>query len=136
MHTLIIDDDDISIYLSKQALKTAGISGNVSSFLSAEKALIFLKQNSFVNIPDIIFLDINMPVMNGWEFLQALQPYEQQLTGRCHIYILTSSLALSEKIKSKDYALVNGFIHKPIHQKDIHIIFSRIEVENYPNKIE
>lgn len=129
MQTCIIDDDNISVYLTKHILRLAGISDNITSFLSAEKALDFLKQHVSDNLPELIFLDLNMPVMNGWEFLEALSPYEQQLTGKCHIYILTSSLDLSDTVRAKDYAMVSGLIHKPLNQVDVQVILSQIEEE-------
>lgn len=67
----------------------------------------------------MVFLGLNMPVMNGWEFLDALAPYEQELRGSCHIYILTSSLALADLEKSKRYNLVAGLIHKLLDSGEI-----------------
>jgi CheY-like chemotaxis protein len=129
MNTYLIDDDHISNFLTEKALKREGFSNNIASFLSGEEAFAFLVENLAAQIPDVVFLDLNMPVMNGWEFLEALKPYEDQLTGRCHIYILTSSLALSDTARSKDYALVSGLIHKPLDREDIQTILSQLEDE-------
>lgn len=129
MKAFIIDDDSLSIYITEYTLKFAGFSENISSFMSAEAALSFLKQSISANTPEMIFLDLNMPVMNGWEFLEELKPYERELMGRCRIYILTSSLDLSDTVKWKDYQLVEGLIHKPIDKEDIDIILSQIKEE-------
>jgi CheY-like chemotaxis protein len=61
----------------------------------------------------VIFLDLNMPEMDGWEFLQALQPRQQELAGRVKIYILTSSLDQQDQQTARDYPLVAGFLLKP-----------------------
>lgn len=74
----------------------------------------------------MVLLDLNMPVMNGWEFLDALVPYEQELRGSCHIYILTSSLALADLEKSKRYNLVAGLIHKLLDSGEIRTIRSQL----------
>ena len=77
----------------------------------------------------VFVVDLNMPVMNGWEFLEALAPHQQELLGRCHIYILTSSLALSDLEKSKKYELVSGLIHKPIDSGEIRAIQAQLQEE-------
>lgn len=127
MKIFIIDDDNISIYLTIHVLKSAGFSENISSFLSAEEALQALLQKMATDVPQVIFLDLNMPGMNGWEFLEALAPYKQQLLGLCRIYVLTSSLDLSDSAKSEEYELVCGFIHKTIDEADIEVICSSLE---------
>lgn len=129
MKTYLIDDDHISNFLTEKALKREGFSNNISSFLSGEEAFAYLVAHLDQEVPEVIFLDLNMPVMNGWEFLEALHPYEHLLAGKCRIYILTSSLALSDTARSKDYALVSGLIHKPLDREEIQAILSQIEDE-------
>lgn len=132
MKTFIIDDDNISMYLAKHILKATGYPEEVCCFLSAENALQELLQDIPTNVPQIIFLDLNMPGMNGWKFLEALTPYKQQLLGRCQIYILTSSVDLSDITKAEEFELVRKFLNKPIGSAEIKAIMS--EVENEPAK--
>ena len=127
MKTYIIDDDKISIYLTRHLLKTAGFSEDIAFFLSAEEALQTLLKNIGNHMPRVIFLDLNMPGMSGWDFLDALAPYKYQLLGQCRIYILTSSLDLADMAKSEEYELVNGFIHKTISQENIQVILAEME---------
>ena len=96
MKTYLIDDDVLGIYLTEHLLRREGFSQSITSFQSAELALQTLLHDSGSRPPDVIFLDLNMPLMSGWDFLDALAPYRRQLLGRCHIYILTSSLALAD----------------------------------------
>ncbi|MET4108057.1 response regulator [Hymenobacter sp. UYP22] len=127
--TYLIDDDTLSIYLTEQLLRAEGFSTSISTFHSAAQALGRLVQDTEDTPPRVVFLDLNMPVMNGWQFLDALQPYESQLQGRCHIYILTSSLALTDLEKSREYNLVSGLIHKPIDTEEIRAIQAELTDE-------
>ena len=80
-------------------------------------------------MPEVIFLDLNMPAMNGWQFLDALAPYADQLRDRCHIFVLTSSLALADMEKAQTYDLVAGLIHKPIDRGEIRAIRAQLQAE-------
>lgn len=123
MHIFLIDDNSTSVFLTERLLKRdEGASDQISTFLSATDALQSLTQIPPADLPQIILLDLNMPVMDGWEFLEALKPHEQLLQGRCSIYILTSSLAPSDASKSREYALVTGLIPKPIDRSAIQMI--------------
>ncbi|SNR80400.1 response regulator [Hymenobacter mucosus] len=115
MRTFLVDDDFISVFLTEKLFQREGFGEGLHSFESPEKALdSVLHAISQESVPDVILLDLNMPVLNGWDFLSALQPYEAQLTGRCFIYILTSSLAPADQVRSEEFPLVIGFIHKPL----------------------
>jgi CheY-like chemotaxis protein len=127
MKTYLIDDDSLAIYLTEQLLRTEGFSNSICTFQSAAEALQTLVKEKDDAVPEVVFLDLNMPMMNGWQFLDALAPYEEELRGSCHIYILTSSLALTDLEKSKEYDLVAGLIHKPLDSEEIRAIQSQLE---------
>ena len=130
MKTFIIDDDTISMYLAKHILKATGYPEEVCCFLSAENALQELLQNIPTDVPQVIFLDLNMPGMNGWKFLEELTPYKQQLLGRCQIYILTSSVDLSDIAKSEEFELVRKFMNKPISSAEVQAVMSELGNES------
>jgi len=129
MQTFIIDDDSIIHFLTKHTLQKAKYPGSITSFLSAKEALRVLVQDIPTNIPQVIFLDLNMPVMNGWEFLEALTSYKQQLLGRCRIYILTSSVDLSDIAKAETFEFVGGYINKPLTPANIKAVLAPMENE-------
>jgi CheY-like chemotaxis protein len=126
MTTFLIDDDPISNYLTETLLREEGFVLPVRTFESAEEALHVLTRNLDVDIPTVVFLDLNMPVMNGWQFLDALGPYVSRLRNRCRVYILTSSLALDDQEKAATYELVDGLIHKPLDRAEIHAISAQL----------
>jgi CheY-like chemotaxis protein len=122
MHTILIDDDFISVFLTEKLLRREEFSEHITSFQSPQQALEHVQQAIPDNVPDIILLDLNMPLMSGWDFLDAIRPQEAQLAGRCLIYILTSSLAPTDKIRAKEYGLVAGVIHKPLDRAKVQAI--------------
>ncbi|WP_022821958.1 response regulator [Hymenobacter norwichensis] len=126
MDILLIDDNSTSVFLTEMLLKREGVSSNIHSFFTAKEALRYIQQSLPDRVPAIVFLDLNMPVMDGWEFLEALKPYEQQLAHRCHIYVLTSSLATADATKTKDYSLVSGLIHKPMDSQMLRVIWAEV----------
>jgi CheY-like chemotaxis protein len=128
MKTLIIDDDPISSCLTEMVLKLEGFTDNTITFSSAEESLHFLTSSTGEETPKVIFLDLNMPTMNGWQFLQALKPYESNISQDCAIYILTSSIDPSERHMAKDYASVKGFISKPLTEEHINDIRNELKV--------
>jgi CheY-like chemotaxis protein len=125
MKTYLIDDDHISIFITAQTLRLENFSEDIQTFHSAEDALDrLLGETGIKERPQVIFLDLNMPGMNGWEFLETIKPYENQLISTCRIYILTSSLDFADTMRIKDYPLVTDLLHKPIGPEDIQVILA------------
>lgn len=119
MRIYIVDDDQLSIFLTKNMLALEDLTHDVCTFLSGKEALEALNAADVNSIPDILFLDLNMPMMDGWEFLNALAPLTQVVCKKCSIYVLTSSLDISDINRLKDYPFVSGLLHKPIRSEDI-----------------
>ncbi|OGX82880.1 response regulator [Hymenobacter glacialis] len=125
MKTYLIDDDALAIYLNEHLLRTEGFSTCICTFQSAQGALDTLLEKT-KKVPKVVFLDLNMPMMDGWEFLDALTPHQEALRGSCRIYILTSSLAMQDLEKSKQYDLVAGLIHKPLDARELQELKARL----------
>ncbi|MDF7811638.1 response regulator [Hymenobacter sp. YC55] len=126
MRTVLVDDDYISVFLTEKILKREGLSEGLCSFQSPEEALRHVQQSIPNEVPDVILLDLNMPVISGWDFLMALRPYEAQLVGRCFIYVLTSSLSPSDTDRVHEFPLVAGLIHKPLDDLQIQTIHAQV----------
>lgn len=119
MLTYIIDDDAISLFLIEQMLRLEGVGSPIRTFAGAEEALRVLLAAPVAEAPAVVLLDLNIPVMSGWDFLEALAPHAAALAGRCRVYLLTSSLALADMDRAQGHALVAGVIHKPLGEAEI-----------------
>ena len=123
INIFIIDDDPISIFLTEMSLEKEGGQARLKSFQSAQQALEVLEFQSTEVLPDIILLDLNMPEINGWQFLEAFRLLPAaKYQGKCAIHILTSSLDIVDIRKAHASELIKGIIHKPISSEDISVI--------------
>ena len=114
----VIDDYSISLVTANQAIKQHGFFGKITTYSEAQLALDYLinNQNNPAVLPNVILLDLNMPIMNGWEFLEALEELAPNLINLIDIYILSSSVDPGDIQRSKKYTSVNGFLSKPLAQ--------------------
>lgn len=128
---LLVDDDTITNKLNTMVLEKSGVVEHIDIAKNGEEALEFLKKpmvdESFPR-PELILLDINMPVMNGWEFLEAYKTMPEEYQGGIVIMMLTSSLNKTDELKSKNYK-IDKFIKKPLTVDK----FLSIVEEAFPN---
>lgn len=125
MKVFLIDDDPISLFLTQTKILLINPNLTVQTFLSALQGLEALRALLEAEVPEIILLDLNMPEMDGWDFLEELKSIDSNFLRACQIYILTSSLDNYDEIISKDYSIVKGILHKPIKEEDIQFILAQ-----------
>jgi CheY-like chemotaxis protein len=117
---ICIDDDPLCLLLAEVVLKQSNVTNEIHLAESGPAALSLLNrihstgQQASQDLSTLIFLDLNMPVMNGWEFLDAFNKDYQHLCDRVKIVILTSSIDTADIIKSRQYKIVSDYISKPI----------------------
>ncbi|NRA13377.1 MAG: response regulator [Crocinitomicaceae bacterium] len=115
---LIIDDDKFSIMFCEFMLRvTMNYNGEINSRLSGYLGIEYLKKAALdedKGLPDIILLDINMPGMNGFEFVKAFQEIISYFKKEICIYMLTSSLSLVDKNTADEFKEIKGFLYKPL----------------------
>ena len=117
----VIDDDAIYQTIINKLIQKSGVFSVLSSFINGKEAIIALN-NSLENddsIPDIILLDINMPVMDGWEFMEEIKRIKSKISKKIIIYIVSSSIALEDRNRSKTFTDIIGYIPKPITVADL-----------------
>ncbi len=117
---LCIDDDDEYNFLTQEAFYDYQYKGELTFFTSGEEAMKHLEQADAM--PDFIILDINMPSMNGWDFLDEFESKALRNAEKIHIFMHSSSVFDSDRERASTYKSVRGFIAKPILQEDIEMI--------------
>lgn len=113
---MVIDDSPIDRLLVEKMVRKAAFAEDVIGFESAKAALTYFKDNAEVenSIPEILFLDINMPEMNGFDFLDECKTLMERLKIKCRIIMLSSSLHSEDKNRALEHPYVEGFINKPL----------------------
>lgn len=120
---IIIDDDPAALFLYAEIIKEFKFTKDLTTFKDALKALDFLQQ-----IQDeekrIILLDLNMPMMSGWDFLDHIKDYPKK--DYLSIFILTSSVNKADKDRALAYDYVTHFFEKPLSEEHIKIMLEGI----------
>jgi CheY-like chemotaxis protein len=114
INLLVIDDDDINIFIIKKIVEKTGYEAQMVAKTNGQLAVDYLTelQATGQTLPHLILIDINMPVLNGWEFLEA---YEKLgIDHDIDMYMLSSSVYENDIEKAKTYKTVKGFISKPL----------------------
>ncbi len=126
---LVIDDDEISNFIYTRVISASGIVENIKSCMSGQEALDYLKdicQNNPEQFPAMIFLDINMPVMNGWDFLEQYnQIIPKEFQKNSVLCILSSSVYKDDIDKANTYTQVKEYVPKPLTTDSLKALFNK-----------
>ena len=112
----LIDDDPIYLTLARKIISSADERYQITEFMKADEAIDFLADNlrNAHLLPDIIFVDLSMPVMDGWSFLDQYEIIADGMSKAVDLYIVTSSISMKDVNRSKNYDVVKDFFVKPI----------------------
>ncbi len=111
---LIVDDDALNNLICRKVIKKAVPDAEIVTFLEPEHGLDYLLNLAPHAKPVLLFLDINMPTMTGWEFLSQFERYDEGIRNRVVVYILSSSVDERDIEKAHSNILVKGFYSKPL----------------------
>ncbi len=115
---LLVEDDPITVMVCERIIKMTSFAEKVISCQNGKLAFDYLLSlRDIGTLPKIIFLDINMPVMNGWDFLSELDKVKSDFKEMPDIYLLSSTVDPEDYTKAKDFSLVKDFISKPLSKE-------------------
>lgn len=122
----LIDDDEVYQFLCKKTIEKSQLVKNIMIFSNGKDAIDFFLENAtnITNLPDVIFLDIDMPLMDGWQFLEEYIPLKLDIKKEIIIYIVTSSSHPSDVSHAKEISDVTGYLIKPITTESFNAIMN------------
>lgn len=121
---LLVDDSQPSNFLSKLTLQKHGINCSIDECLNGKKAVEYLRKSE--ECPGVILLDINMPVMDGFEFLENYKN-EAKCFDKSKVFMLTSSARDEDKNKSMKHDFVKGYFAKPLTEEHVEEILASLQ---------
>ena len=131
---LLIDDDEVTHFICENVVKSEHLSKEITMLKNGKEAMEYyedLLNSGKTKGPDLILLDLNMPVMDGWQFLENFDKELEDKFPDTKVYILTSSLDPMDFSKSLNYHNVIGFLNKPLLKERVEEIKNNNQLTSY-----
>jgi CheY-like chemotaxis protein len=125
----IIDDDKIFRFTLKRVINHNKQAERIITFSDGEKVIQYLRtnKNTTENIPDIIFLDVNMPIMDGWQFMEEYASIKADIKKKVNIFMWSSSVNPIDIERASKICEISDYIIKPVKLEDVKIFFEKLE---------
>ncbi|GGX21304.1 response regulator [Aquimarina muelleri] len=129
----LVDDDEIFQFIISRCIANIDSSIRVKLFKDGEEGINYLRTNLGLldELPDIILLDINMPFMDGWQFLKEFQYLKPSLEKKIFIYLLTSSKNPEDLNRAKQIGELTGYLVKPITRAELQTLIEKFPLESW-----
>jgi CheY-like chemotaxis protein len=117
----LVDDDDVFVFLTTRLLDKYKLVDLIKIFDNGYDALVFIKENldNVAALPDVILLDLSMPIMDGWQFLDEYVKINPKIGKKITIYICSSSISPDDVARAKAINAVSDFIIKPMTKEKL-----------------
>lgn len=119
---MLVDDDLTTNFYNEIIIQDLNITNEIKAFQNGKLALDFLTtidEEGKYPQPEILFLDINMPLMNGWEFLEQHEKLQQNQKAIFILAMLTSSMNPEDKVRARKFGCVKEFLNKPLMEENL-----------------
>jgi len=121
----VIDDDKIYVYGLKKLINIKQLCSNLIEFPNGKEAIDFLANPENIDsLPDIIFLDINMPVMDGWDFMENYAKIKPHLGKKIIVYMVSSSINDEDIRRAKNISDISDYVIKPVNADKLIALFN------------
>ncbi|MBC7654121.1 MAG: response regulator [Oligoflexus sp.] len=127
----IVDDDAVYQFTTRKTIEVHNLARKILIFSDGEEAINFMIDNvaNATDLPDIIFLDINMPIMDGFQFMEEYVLLKPRIGKRITIYMVTSSVDSEDIERAKSISEISDYIVKPINPEQFKEIINALEAE-------
>lgn len=118
---MLVDEDDIDLMINLRVIKKAKFASEPLLFTSPRESLDYLLENKDNpnRIPELVFLDINMPKMNGFDFLEEFKTLPDSIQEKCKVVMLSSSIHPSDVEKAQTYPQCIKYMNKPLSRASL-----------------
>ncbi|HXB44826.1 MAG TPA: response regulator [Puia sp.] len=124
---VVVDDDIINNELCRFVIEEVFPRADIETFTDPGKALVYIESTYIdINAPDaVVLLDINMPTLSGWEFLEAFEQFDERVKEKLKVYMLSSSVDPLDSVRAKSNKYVLDYIEKPLTSERVKILASK-----------
>ena len=121
---MLADDNEIDNIINEKIIEANSFADSILVFQTGQEALDYLKdnQNNEKDLPEIVFLDINMPIMDGFQFLEDFEKFSDTVLNKCKIIMLSSSISPKDIDRAASSKYVKKYLNKPLNARYLEAI--------------